>query len=123
MTRNLYIAATAAFWMAVFGFWVAGIWAPGAGRPAVAADRVISEAELANHARPEACWMAIRGVVYDLTTYLPDHPSQPRIIEPWCGKDATDAYDTKTKGRPHSKDADELLPKYRIGIVVPGSSR
>ncbi len=65
--------------------------------------------------------MAIRGSVYDLATYLPSHPSRPQAIEPWCGKDATDAYNTKTKGRQHSNRADILLLKYRIGRFVPGT--
>lgn len=36
----------------------------------------------------------------------------------WCGKEATDAYRTKTKGRPHSPYADQLLPTYRIGQLT-----
>lgn len=59
--------------------------------------------------------MAIRGAVYDLSTYLPEHPSRPDIVLPWCGKEASEAYNTKMKGRPHSPYADELLAKYRIG--------
>ena len=47
--------------------------------------------------------------------------SRPQIIEPWCGKDATEVYNTKTKNRPHSKEADELLPKYRIGRFAPST--
>ncbi|MCK7475141.1 MAG: hypothetical protein MZV49_20135 [Rhodopseudomonas palustris] len=76
-------------------------------------------AELAQHATPQSCWMAINGAVYDITAYLPDHPSRPQIIEAWCGKEASDAYATKTRGRPHSREADQLLPKYRIGRFAP----
>ncbi|MGQ9371323.1 cytochrome b5 domain-containing protein [Azospirillum sp. ST 5-10] len=120
MMRTLYVAATAAFWAAVAAFWAGAVWAPQAGQPAGgAADRVISATELARHARPDDCWMAIRGGVYDLTAYLPDHPSRPQIIEVWCGREATDAYDTKTRGRPHSGEADDLLTRYRIGTFAP----
>lgn len=115
--RKLYIAATAAFWVLVLAFWLGSLWAPRAEEPAAA--RVISAAELAKHGRPDDCWMAIRGSVYDVTAYLPDHPSRPQVIEPWCGKDATEAYNTKTKGRPHSTAADETLAKYRIGTFLP----
>ena len=59
--------------------------------------------------------MAIRGGVYDLSTYLPEHPSRPELVLPWCGKEATEAYNTKTKGRPHAPYTDELLAKYKIG--------
>ena len=119
--RKLYIAATAAFWMLVLAFWAGSLLAPRAEQPVKrGADRAISAAELARHGDPGSCWMAIRGSVYDLAAYLPDHPSRPAVIEPWCGKEATQAYDTKTKGRAHSKDADEMLTQYRIGTLVPG---
>jgi cytochrome b involved in lipid metabolism len=114
--RTIFISTTLAFWILIGGLWASSIWMPvAAGAPT---QRVISPAELARHARPDDCWMAIRGSVYDLTAYLPDHPSRPEIIERWCGKEATKAYDTKTKSRPHSAAADKLLPAYRIGTFA-----
>jgi cytochrome b involved in lipid metabolism len=82
------------------------------------AQRIVGAAELARHASGADCWMAIRGAVYDLTRYLPDHPSEPEIIEPWCGREATRAYETKLRGRPHSARADEMLERLRIGIAA-----
>jgi cytochrome b involved in lipid metabolism len=119
MMRKLFYASTAAFWIAVAGFWAANLLTPGVEQKALAAERDVTAAELAKHATPDNCWMAIRGSVYDLSPYLPDHPSRPSIIEPWCGKEATEAYDTKTKGRKHSSEADAMLPKYRIGRFIP----
>lgn len=119
MMRTFYVAATAMFWVIVVAFWTASIWVPQAAQPALAAaDRTISVTELAAHATPDTCWMAIRGSVYDLSAYLPEHPTRPQIIEPWCGKEATAAYETKTRGRPHSKEADDLLARYRIGAFA-----
>jgi cytochrome b involved in lipid metabolism len=118
MIRKLYFSATLAFWLAVASFRIAAVWFPAAEESAaIAAEKIISPAELARHALPSDCWMAIRDAVYDLTSYLPNHPSPPDIVLPWCGKDATEAYNTKTKGRPHSPYADELLAKYRIGTL------
>ena len=120
MIRNLYIAVTVLFWLIVLGFRLGSICSPQAAQPTTdAMGRVISASELARHANAEDCWMAIRGSVYDLTSYLPDHPSTPDIIERWCGKEATAAYNTKTKGRPHSPAADALLAKYRLGQFSP----
>lgn len=62
--------------------------------------------------------MAIEGKVYDLTAYLPEHPSKPGLILPWCGKEASEAYRTKTRGRTHSARADQLLAKYEVGRVA-----
>lgn len=116
--RRLYLSATVLFWLLVSAFWAGGLWQrPSQESIAVSADKAISPAELAKHVLPENCWMAIRGSVYDLTAYLPEHPSRPDLIQPWCGTDATQAYNTKSKGRPHSSYADELLAKYRIGAV------
>ena len=61
--------------------------------------------------------MAIERTVYDLTRYLPEHPSRSGIVEPWCGKEATEAYRTKMKGRPHSPEAGQLLTQFRIGVL------
>lgn len=117
MMRKLYYFSTFIFWLAIMAFWASNLWLPVADESvAVAADQTISPADLALHNQPQDCWMAIRGSVYDVSTYLPEHPSRSEITLPWCGKEATMAYETKTKGRPHSPYADELLPRYRIGV-------
>lgn len=118
MMRRLFVIATLLFWLAVAFFWLGSRFAVPT-PPAPAAVRSITLAEVARHATPEDCWMAIDGGVYDVTTYLPEHPSKPSVIEPWCGKEATQAYRTKSKGRPHSSEADLLLPSYRIGNLSP----
>lgn len=112
--RATFLYSTSAFWIVIATLAAAGAIMSGPS-PAVSEDRRISPDELAIHARPNDCWIAIRGSVYDLTKYLPDHPSRPEVIEAWCGKEATQAYETKTKGRKHSEAADNMLPAYRIG--------
>jgi cytochrome b involved in lipid metabolism len=119
MTRKLFLLATALFWLAVLGIWAGSRWqfAPQDEAP-FALPRRFTLAEVARHTSVDDCWMAINGKVYDLTSYLPEHPSRPGIILPWCGKEATDAYRTKTKGRPHSPAADRLLATYQIGLLI-----
>ncbi len=127
MSRRLFILATAVFWCGVLAFWLAGRLAgplPTAAQsvaqpPAPAAERLLSLAEVAAHGVPEDCWMAIDGQVYDLGAYLPEHPSRPAVINPWCGREASQAYHTKGKGRPHSAEADQLLATFRIGRLAP----
>ncbi len=118
--RTLFILSTAVFWLAVGAFWAANVWLPdkAAGPDAVAADKTWTLVEVARHNQAADCWMAIDGAVYDLTAYLPQHPSNPAIILPWCGKEATEAYHTKTKGRPHSSHADQLLSTFHIGRLI-----
>jgi len=118
MTRKLFIYSTLVFWIVVTGLAMTSLFRmpekPGA---AETGEKIITPAELAAHATPENCWMAIRGAVHDVSAYLPEHPSRPDIVLPWCGKESTEAYETKMKGRPHSPYADELLANYRIGTL------
>lgn len=118
MMCKLFITSTLVFWLAVGGFWAAAVWfaTPEAESTRVsAAEPYYSLAELAAHDRADDCWMAIDGGVYDFTQYLPTHPAPPSLMLAWCGKEATQAFHTKTKGRPHSPYAEQLLPQYRIG--------
>lgn len=117
MMRKLFISATAMFWLVVALFWAAYVWRPNeaAAPDPVPAQKSWTLVEIARHDTAKDCWMAIDGAVYDLTAYLPQHPSSPTVILSWCGKEATEAYQTKTKGRPHSSRADQLLSTFLIG--------
>jgi len=116
--KRLFIASTLLFWAALAGLGLMAWRTPPTAPVPDTAGR-ISAAELARHATPQDCWMAIGGQVYDLSAYLPRHPSEPEVIEPWCGRDATQAYQTKLMGKPHSARADGLLPGYLRGPLAP----
>ncbi len=118
MSKRLFFVSTALFWVLLAGVSVSALL--GTPDPALAEGqggktRVISATELARHASAKDCWMAIRGAVYDVTAYLPQHPTPPEIINAWCGKEATEAYNTKGVGRPHGQYTDQMLDAYKIG--------
>lgn len=46
---------------------------------------VITRAELAKHNTQADCWVAYKGVVYDVTGWLPRHPGSAGAIAPFCG--------------------------------------
>lgn len=71
--------------------------------------------EVAEHDVIEDCWMVIEGRVYDLTDYIARHPTPPSVLEPWCGKQATEGMRTKGIGRDHSAAAWAMLEDYLIG--------
>ncbi len=120
--RKLYIGSTALFWIVIAGLWLGGLFGPKTlAQDAASAKKLYTLQQVAAHNKPSDCWMAIHGKVYDLTAYLPEHPSRPEVIESWCGKEASNAYDTKTKGRRHSSEADRLLQNYYIGDVKAGA--
>ena len=119
MSRKLFLVVTALFWMAVGAAWLDS--RSGSATPVVPPVKVgkrFTLAEVARHATEDDCWMAINGKVYDLSAYLPEHPSRPDIILPWCGREASEAYRTKMKGRPHSGMADQLLETYDMGSLL-----
>lgn len=119
--RRLFIIATLCFWSVVgaIGFAAHGTPATAPTLPLPpAVGQVIALAEQARHASLSDCWMAIDGEVYDVTAYLPKHPSPPEIMLPWCGREASEAYATKGKDKPHTSRADQLLPLYRIGRLA-----
>ncbi|MFO8045675.1 MAG: cytochrome b5-like heme/steroid binding domain-containing protein [Halomonas sp.] len=74
--------------------------------------------ELAEHAGAESCWKAIHGRVYDITDYLPNHPTDPAVILEWCGREASEGWDNKRPGVPHSPRAEGMLEEYLIGRLV-----
>jgi cytochrome b involved in lipid metabolism len=118
--RKLFIISTTIFWLAVAGFWLSGKFhtpqmITQTATVAEPALRKYSLKEVSQHNRENNCWMAIEGQVYDLTAYLPTHPSDPAIVLPWCGKEASNAWQTKTVGRPHTSRAKHLLERYLIG--------
>ena len=73
--------------------------------------------DVAQHATLKDCWMAIGGKVYDFSAYIPQHPSAPEVMTRHCGKEATRAFDTKDRGRPHGDYAKGLLARYELGAL------
>ncbi|MDQ2068824.1 cytochrome b5 domain-containing protein [Natronospira bacteriovora] len=115
MNKTAYTAFVA-FWAAVATMLIVSGLSPQA-----QADQdkdelpLITMEELAKHDNKDSCWKAIHGKVYDVTDYIPDHPTPPSIMYEWCGRESTEAYDTKGYGRPHSKAADAMLKDMLVG--------
>jgi len=77
---------------------------------------ILNAAEIVKHNSINDCWMIINGKVYNVTSYLSFHPGGIGTILPYCGGEATAAFDTKGgRGNPHSGNANALLADYYIG--------
>lgn len=80
---------------------------------AMASERVVSRAELSGHKTESDCWIAIDGIVYDVTKFLKVHPAGPNIILSAAGRDVTEEFFSYHKKEVLSKYGDKL----KIGIL------
>jgi cytochrome b involved in lipid metabolism len=82
-----------------------------------AVSGTVTMEQVAQHNSVDDCWMIIDGNVYDLTKYFGQHPGGDATMSHYCGKDGTEAYETKDKpqARDHSPMADDLLLDYYLG--------
>jgi len=82
-------------------------------------QKILTAALVATHGSSRDCWMIIGGKVYDVTSYLKEHPGGASVMTPYCGKDGTKAFATKDKAipKPHSGFAEGLLDAYYVGFV------
>jgi cytochrome b involved in lipid metabolism len=76
---------------------------------------ILSLTEIAKHNSANDCWLLINNKVYDVTSAIDSHPGGAETIIPNCGKEATQAFDTKEIGRPHSNRASSMLDNLYIG--------
>lgn len=77
--------------------------------------------QVAGHSSFSDCWLIINNNVYDVSSFLGEHPGGASTIIPYCGKEATRAFDTQDRGigGGHSNSASVLLQGYLIGTLKP----
>jgi cytochrome b involved in lipid metabolism len=78
----------------------------------------LTKTELAKHNSSSSCWLLISGKIYDVTSYLNQHPGNASAILPTCGTDATFAYNTQgptSRPHSHSSNARAMLDAYFLG--------
>ena len=75
-------------------------------------DREIPLAELQEHNTGDDCWVAIGGVVYDLTEFAEEHPAGPVSVHELAGKDGTEAF-----AAVHNDNMLQDFAEYRKGTL------
>ncbi len=81
---------------------------------ASASVKTFSMADIASHSDATSCYTAIRGDVYDLTTWIKEHPGGSRSILKICGKDGTTAFVGEHGGR---SPQEQMLADFKIGVL------
>lgn len=84
------------------------------------AQKLYTLAEVTQHATVKDCWMIVNGSVYDLTSFLEQHPGGVASMLPYCGKDGTQGFATmgRNRGTTHSESANALKEDYKIGTLA-----
>lgn len=67
--------------------------------PSPASSAAITMTDVASHNSAEDCWSVVDGTVYDLTSWISQHPGGTSPIESMCGVDATDAFNGQHGGQ------------------------
>eukprot|EP00057_Strongylocentrotus_purpuratus_P030151 XP_780845.1 PREDICTED: cytochrome b5 isoform X1 [Strongylocentrotus purpuratus] len=70
--------------------------------------------EVALHSDHHSCWLVIKDFVYDVTSFVSEHPGGWEMIMERAGTDATNPFE----GKGHSDDALKLLAGFKIGQLI-----
>ena len=71
-------------------------------------------AQVQQHNDKNSVWVVIKGKIYDVTSFLHEHPGGEEVLREHAGTNATEAFDDIG----HSLGAREMLREYCIGEVV-----
>ncbi len=71
--------------------------------------------DVENHNSSANCWTAVYGNVYDVTSFIDQHPGGARRIIAICGKDGTGDFDDQHGGE---RRANAELANYKIGTLL-----
>ncbi|MBP6997346.1 MAG: cytochrome b5 domain-containing protein [Phycicoccus sp.] len=71
--------------------------------------------QVAEHATAVSCWATINGDVYDLTTWIQQHPGGENAIRSICGLDASVAFNNE---HGHQDEPNEELTQFWIGPLL-----
>lgn len=73
-----------------------------------------SSAEVSTHTDATSCWTSIDGKVYDVTSWISEHPGGSAAILSLCGRDGSAAFNAQHGGqrRPESE-----LAQFYIGVL------
>jgi alkylation response protein AidB-like acyl-CoA dehydrogenase/predicted heme/steroid binding protein len=76
-------------------------------------DRIISSEELVKHNTGSSCWIAVDGIVYDVTKFLKAHPGGQQVVLDVAGRDVTEDFFIFHKKEVLTKYG----PKLRVGVL------
>ncbi|KMZ58373.1 Cytochrome b5 isoform B [Zostera marina] len=79
----------------------------------VAGGKIFTFDEVSKHNQSNDCWIIMNGKVYDVSSFMDEHPGGDEALLAVTGTDATSDFDDIG----HSESAIELAQKYVIGEI------
>ncbi|KAJ8720006.1 hypothetical protein PYW07_012049 [Mythimna separata] len=79
-------------------------------------SKIFTADEVKKHNSRRNLWIVIRNDVYDVSSFLAEHPGGEDPLLEAAGQDATIAFDDVG----HSADARAMLSKYKVGSLAKG---
>lgn len=76
--------------------------------------KTYTSADVSSHNSKTSCWSIINGSVYDLTSWVPQHPGGERAILSICGVDGSANFNGQHGG---SSKIASILAGFKIGIA------
>ncbi|CAD6898795.1 unnamed protein product [Tilletia laevis] len=80
-------------------------------------QRLIAPDEVAKNSTADSCWISYKGKVFDVSSFLENHPGGDDYILKYAGKDIRLAMDGPDE-HSHSDSAYELLDEFLIGRLA-----
>ena len=81
--------------------------------------RIYTQEDVANHASRTGCWVTRDGKVYNVTSFLADHPGGDDLILKYAGKDIG-AIMKDPAEHDHSDSAYDMLDEFVVGRLGTG---
>ncbi|KAG5325931.1 CYB5 protein, partial [Acromyrmex heyeri] len=82
---------------------------------ATSAGKLFTRAEVEKHSETSRdTWIIIHNNIYNVTSFLNEHPGGEEVLLEQNGQDATDAFEDIG----HSTDARQIMESYKIGELV-----
>ncbi|THH04049.1 hypothetical protein EW145_g5809 [Phellinidium pouzarii] len=83
--------------------------------------RIYTPEDVAAHNTRDSCWVSRNGKVYDVTSFVADHPGGDELILNNAGKDVEQLMADKDEHE-HSESAYDMLDEYIIGRLLYGET-
>ncbi|MCE9585052.1 cytochrome b5 domain-containing protein [Candidatus Nomurabacteria bacterium] len=77
-------------------------------------EKIYTMVDVQKHNSQSSCWTAINGAVYDVTSWISQHPGGAGAILSLCGKDGSSAFNDQHGGQ---RRPEQELASFKIGVL------